>query len=66
MEDEVLRQTLDRLSEDTRTLLDSEAYRYRRLRREAEFYDLSGPDLWPPLCSGHSHDDEADDFTVDD
>lgn len=52
--DEVLRKTLERLSEDTRQLLDWEAQRLARLRREAGIIEL-----WDePLCSGHDHDED--------
>lgn len=57
MEDELLRQVLERMSSDTRQLLDWEAQRLHRLRREAG-YDQSGPDVNAPLCSGHEHDND--------
>lgn len=57
MDEEILRQTLERLSRDTQQLLDWEAARLLRLRREAGI-DMSGPDLDVPLCAGHEHDDD--------
>ena len=61
MDDEVLRQTLERLSYDTKQLLDWEAARLLQLRREAGVIDVTPAG---PLCSGHDHDD-GDDFIVD-
>lgn len=53
--DEVLRQTLERLSNDTQQLLDWEAARLLQLRREAGVIDMTG-DLG---CEDHDHNDEA-------
>lgn len=55
--DDPIRRALDNMSWDIQAMLDYEADRTAQLRREAGIIDMSGPDLWPPLCSGHDHDD---------
>ena len=55
--DDILRQTLQRLSQDTKQLLDWEAARLLALRREAGIVD-SSPGLLD--CEGHRHDEEDD------
>jgi len=55
--DDILRQTLQRLSQDTKQLLDWEAARLLALRREAGIVD-SSPGLLD--CEGHRHHEEDD------
>lgn len=55
MEDELLRKILDRMSADTRQLLDWEAHRLLQLKREAGVIDMTPSDL---DCQGHDHNGE--------
>lgn len=52
--DDVLQHVLDQLSQDTRTLLDSEARRLDEMRGAWSEYAGYDPDA--PLCAGHDHD----------
>lgn len=58
MDDDALKRILDQMSYDTRQLLEWEAQRLSRLRREAGI-EVDGYDLDASLCSGHQHDGDA-------